>query len=157
MKQPKINKIITFDSNKDWTDIQNSLLIKYFNSLGLYETVNSNRILFKRNAHKANDFIKTGTKRDFFKVIRMAEIKLIKNEKHKMKIEVSISLSYLIILSIGLGISFCLGMIYSFNEIGLTAFLIIAFLVMILTFSIGFINITSKMDNLTYELMRKNK
>ncbi len=121
MKQPKYNKIITFNSEKDWNEIQNSILIKYFNSLGLYETIKTNRIIFKRNAHKANDFIAPGTKSDFFKIIRLVEIKLINTEKRRIKIEASISLSYLIILSIGLGMNFCFGMIYFFNEIGLTS------------------------------------
>lgn len=154
MKQPQIKKVFTIETDKDWTDIQNSDLIGYFNSLGLYETVYKNRVIFKRNAHKANDFIKTGTKRDFLEIIRLAEVKLIETGKYQIKLEVSISLNYLIILSIGLGISYFLGMILFINEIGLTTFIISELIIVALTFLAGYLNISSKLNILIYKYLK---
>ena len=151
MKQPRIKKTIAFNSNLDWTEKRKSILILYFNSLGLYEKVYKDRILFKLNAQKPTDFIVTGTKRDFFKVIRNVEIKINEFNNRTISVDISVDLTYLIVISIGLGFSFFLGIIIYLKDLISVGYIITSLIIMTFTFIIGYINIIRKMNKLEHE------
>lgn len=160
MKQIQFRKSIAFDTDEDWTELKQLLLariIQYFKWLGLYCIENENRLTFKRNVQKANDFIKTGTRSDILNIIRNAEIELFDTDKPKKKIELKVDLTYLIVLAIGFSMVFCLGTIYYMTEIGLVNYISIAFIIFILTFGIGYLYIKLEMRTMINKLLDKEE
>jgi len=157
MKQPKTKKTIMINSNVDWNDKQQSIFIQYFNKLGLYESTSKDKIVFKLNAQKPTDFLVAGTKRDFFKIIRIVEIKLKKTRNRTISAEIEIDLTHLILISIGLGFSFFLGIFMYLKDLISIRFIVISIFIMTFTFIVGYLSIRAKMKKLEYEFKELDK
>jgi hypothetical protein len=156
MKSTQITQRISIETEREMLEIKEVLnlkLISIFKKLGLNSIRKGEYIIFSRYFQKPTDFIQTGQKRTFLKLIRNAKSKIFISETNSKILELSVDLTHLYILSVVYSLSFCLGTVFFVSSIGLFNYLLTALLIFVFSFIGGLLIVKIKTMKILKEVL----